>query len=457
MGSYSPYSINEAEPSKWRPGEEIAASAFVGMTLYLLVEVNFIIYRAFKKRHGLYFWSMQIGTLGNLMATVGTILKYFGSPSTDVIWPLYTFFIVVGWGIYTTAQSLVLYSRLHLVMRNPRIQRYILYLIVATIFIFVIPHLVTVWPALNTSDHEMSTLWSPRQVIVERCTQIGYTVTESIISGLYIRSLVPLLKLKANVRQRRVMIDLLYVNVVVIAFDILQVAFEYTNQLGFSQPLQNFSYILKLRLEFLVLNQLMDVAARGMRSTAFGKDRYYRTPDHVERFSHDNAPSQGAHNSHLHIQKDSFEDQAQSIMSSSMPLPDALPSPKPIYHLGHANRLGSGVQPNGPDIHPNSSPFDHISITDQEMLNSDRKLSTQTARPGARCFDKLPGAVKHFTHHSSGPSTEPKLLKFKRADRSHIGNSGDNGDDEQEIELHMWERHGTAVTNIPWFLTKVEV
>lgn len=278
MGSFSPYSINEADPPKWRPGEETAAAFFVGITLYLFVDVNVVIYRAFKKRQGLYFWSMQIGSLGILMESIGIILKYFAWSSTHSVWPLYTLLIAIGWGIYVTAQSLVLYSRLHLVMQNQRIQHYVLYMIVSTVFVFVVPHLVFMWPAYNTSDHKMSSLWSPREAIVQRYTQIGYTITESIISGLYISSLARILRVKSNVRQRRVMTDLIYVNFMVIAFDILEVAFVYTNQLAFSQPVQSFSYILKLRIEFVVLNQLMDVAARGMRRVTFGKNRYYTQP-----------------------------------------------------------------------------------------------------------------------------------------------------------------------------------
>ena len=283
MGSYSPYSINYSEPPKWRPGEDIAAGAFVGMTLYLFVEVNVVIFRAFKKRQGLYYWSMQIGSLGIFFNTVGIILKHFASPSTDAIWPLYTVLIIFGWGVYATAQSLVLYSRLHLVMRNQRTQRYVLYMIVSTIFIFNVPHLIFCWPAYNTSDHDMSSLWSPREAILERYTQIGYTITESIISGVYIWSLVPLLRLKSNLRQRRVMTDLIYVNVVVITSDILQVALRYTNQVGISLPIQTFSYILKLRLEFFVLNQLMDVAARGMGRGAFGKTVTFTLPTRKTR------------------------------------------------------------------------------------------------------------------------------------------------------------------------------
>lgn len=57
-------------------------------------------------------------------------------------------------------------------------------------------HSYVVWPAFNTSDHEMSSIWSPRVAIVDRYTQIGYTITESVMSRIYIWSLLRLLRLK---------------------------------------------------------------------------------------------------------------------------------------------------------------------------------------------------------------------------------------------------------------------
>ncbi|MCJ1428744.1 hypothetical protein MMC29_006655 [Sticta canariensis] len=455
-GPYSPYSINEADPPKWRPGEDIAAGAFVGMTLYLFVEVNVMIHRAFKRRQGLYFWSMQIGTLGILTSAVGIILKYFGSPRTDVIWPLYTLFIVVGWSVFATAQSLILYSRLHLVMRDERIQRYILYMIVSTIFTFVIPQLIFVWPSFNALDHEMSSLWSPREAIVSRYTQIGYTITESIISGLYIWSLFPLLRLKSNVRQRRVMTDLIYVNVVVIAFDILQVTLEYTNQVGFSQPLQCFSYILKMRLEFVVLNQLMDVAARGMRHQTFGRNRYYHTDNKEGRPSHDNAPSQEAKSSHLPIKRDSPIQHAQTALASTQPLSDPISPPKPIYQSQPTNRSASDVQGSGLEYQIEPNLFDQNGFTDRQSLISDGNPFTPKASIGAGFYEKPSKVVKGFFHQSVGPPKDSKLLAFRRGDRSHDrSNSGDKVEDEGEIELQLWERRGTAVVDIPWFLSKV--
>jgi hypothetical protein len=71
------------------------------------------------------------------------------------------------------------------------------------------------------------------------------------------------------------MADLLYVNVIAICLDVLTVVLVFFNEGGISHPVQDFSYLLKLKLEFIVLNQLMAVAARGIKSENFAERRYH--------------------------------------------------------------------------------------------------------------------------------------------------------------------------------------
>ena len=51
-----------------------------------------------------------------------------------------------------------------------------------------------------------------------------------MISGIYIWSLLGLLNLKSSVKQRRVFSDLIYVNLIILAMDILVVILLYLNQ-----------------------------------------------------------------------------------------------------------------------------------------------------------------------------------------------------------------------------------
>ncbi len=56
------------------------------------------------------------------------------------------------------------------------------------------------------------------------------------------------------------MLDLVYVDVMAVALDFLEMIFVSLNINGLSHPIQTFSYALRFRLELVVLNQLMAVA-----------------------------------------------------------------------------------------------------------------------------------------------------------------------------------------------------
>lgn len=175
MGIYSPYAVGESKQPQWKPGENLAAAAFVGITLFIVVDVNVGIWRVFKKRTGYYYWSMKLGTLACAVDALGVILKYL-VPNSARIWGLYTFLLLSGWSIYASAQLLVLYSRLHLVNESYRLQRWVLIMITSTIFFIIIPTWIVVWPAYDP-DPRISSLWSPRDAIVERYNQIGKSVS----------------------------------------------------------------------------------------------------------------------------------------------------------------------------------------------------------------------------------------------------------------------------------------
>ena len=155
-------------------------------------------------------------------------------------------------------------------------------MIVVVWCLMTIPSWVFAWTAWNPYDDHLSALYSPREAINDRITQLGYTLAEGVISGVYIWSLVKLLNLKSSVRQRRVMTDLIYVNIIITCLDIVTVCLVFLNQVGISHPIQTFSYMMKFKLEFLVLNQLMAVAARGVRKESFAERRYHQSSDATE-------------------------------------------------------------------------------------------------------------------------------------------------------------------------------
>ena len=330
---------------------------------------------------------MILGTWGCLVDAIAVVLKWF-LPNSEHIWPLYTLFIIAGWTIYAPAQLMVLYSRLHLVNQNRKLQRWVLILIISVSIIMIIPSWVLDWQAFNPYNKHLSALYSPREAIIDRCTQLGYTFIEIIVSGIYIFSLAKLLNLKSRVRQRRVMMDLIYVNIIAVSLDVLTVVLVFLNQLGISHPVQTFSYIVKLKLEFIVLNQLMAVAARGLRKEGFAERRYHHGPQSNRK----NSPGT---TSELPIEVPNPESFDAQINGSAAEI--ELPSPT----LSRVHRVSNG-------------------------------LSSRTA------------------HGKADSGRLPTKAKVKRPSRDC--NNNDNGEDtDEEIGIHMWEKKGKLVMEVPWF------
>ena len=226
---------------------------------------------------------------------------------------------------------------------------------------------------------------------MDRCSQIAYTAAECIVSGVYIKSLVSLLNLKSNVKQRRVMTDLIYVNVVAICLDVLAVVLVFLNQTGISHPVQAFSYTLKLKLEFIVLNQLMAVAARGIRRESFAERRYH----------HDESAPWGS--------KDESRDSSKT------------------------SRWG---------LESHSKAPDNESV--RELVLPSQTLS----KAQAACTDTESQDSHQDSHSKKGAM---KAVFKKRGAKMSDGNEGD---EDEEIGVHMWEKRGKLVMEVPWF--KVE-
>lgn len=446
--SFSPYSIDESKPPEWSPGESQFASAFIGIIFFMVLEINVELSRAFKKRRGLYFWSMQIGTWGCAFDALGVLLKFL-VPKSHHIWPLYTIFLLGGWSMYTTAQLLVLYSRLHLVCRSHKIQRCVLYMIIATVFILIVPSWIVSWPAYDI-DAKISAAWSAPDAIVERYTQIGYTIVELILSGFYIWSIIKLLKIKSGVRERRVMLDLIYVNIIAVALDIVTVVLVYLNRTGLSHPVQTFSYILKLRLEFVVLNQLMAVAARGIRRETFEEKRYHYKSSQDKDLNSSINPTSSSPPPNTDKEK-SFGSSGQHIESrqvnnKSNSSTDAIQLSVPTSALSNPDQRNNLKGP--------ASKSEDIPSYEDNKLGSHSTLD-QGATTRA---SSSPTSEQVLKRQQSPEKDAEKTRKLKNLQRIRPSKRNvEEDDDDEEIGLHMWENRGKVVLEVPWLRTKASV
>lgn len=82
------------------------------LSLYNALELLLLIFTTFKRFRGLYFWSLLVASFGVIPYTFGFMIEYF-KLTVQAAGLIIT---CVGWPMMVTGQSLVLYSRLHVVV-----------------------------------------------------------------------------------------------------------------------------------------------------------------------------------------------------------------------------------------------------------------------------------------------------------------------------------------------------
>lgn len=124
----------------------MAAAAFLGIAWYLSVEVSVrLLFRA--TRRSLYFWSCLACSWGIILHSVLITLLDFK------IWESYGAIVIIhlSWYTYVVSQSVVLYSRLNLVLQRDVVGRYVLYMIIVNSVIFGLGTVVLGMVAVRTT------------------------------------------------------------------------------------------------------------------------------------------------------------------------------------------------------------------------------------------------------------------------------------------------------------------
>lgn len=231
---------------------------FIGLSCYNVAELVVLVPATFRRWRGLYFWSLLAsGCIGVVPYSIGFLMKFF----TQADSVLSVTVLTVGWWTMVTGQSVVLYSRLHLVLRDEKILRWILRLIVSNVFLLHIPTTVLTYGANIVHSGEMP--WIRGYNIMEKIQLTGFTIQESLLSTLYVIETVKLLRLGADATTRTdarsIMYQLIGINCAIIAMDLLLLGLEYANFYAVQITLKGFIYSLKLKLEFAVLGRLVDL------------------------------------------------------------------------------------------------------------------------------------------------------------------------------------------------------
>jgi hypothetical protein len=115
--------------------------------------------------------------------------------------------------------------------------------------------------------------------VMERVQQTVFTVQESIISILYIFHTYRFLNSGYATHTRKVVRLLVLVQAGVIALDGGLTAFDYKNMFTLKCTIHPFVYALKLKLEFIVLNQLLALVRHGLRKPSLGAGLFTDSDD----------------------------------------------------------------------------------------------------------------------------------------------------------------------------------
>jgi hypothetical protein len=166
-----------------------------------------------------------------------------------------------------TGASVVLYSRLYLVMPDDRRRRWVLYMIITNAILMHIPVIVLVFG----SNSQRSQNFIHPYMIYEKIQLSVFFLQEVIISGLYVCETINLLHVMSDTHgkreARRVLRHLIFVNIVVIILDISVLGLEFSDYFVLQTGWKPLVYSIKLKMELTILNQLVALTKSREQST----------------------------------------------------------------------------------------------------------------------------------------------------------------------------------------------
>ena len=241
--------------------------AMLTLAIYMSLLVDLKVLMIFKRRNTLYFWSLLITSWGIISHSLGIILKWFVGSCP---WEVHTAFASFGWWGMVTGQSLVLYSRLHLVVRDDRVLRAVLIMIITDFCVFQVPTTIQTFG----SNQANPGMWLTVYNVYERIQLVVFTLQELIISIIYIRAAVILLTPSDPLETRRTKKFLIYLNGLCIGLDIAFVCEVFSGEWVYKTGTQSLAYAVKLTIEFVVLNKLMEVYQLGPGTCSACRRKY---------------------------------------------------------------------------------------------------------------------------------------------------------------------------------------
>ncbi|KAH7142652.1 hypothetical protein B0J13DRAFT_526107 [Dactylonectria estremocensis] len=271
---------------------------FISISMYNVIELNILILTTFKKRNSLYFWSFLVATNGIVPHAIGFLLKNVLFSDNFM---LFITLISVGWVMMVTGQSLVLYSRLHLILWNRFYRRLVLAMIITNALILHVPIIILMYGSNSSHTNPFVHPYA----VYEKIQVTIFFLQEVIISTIYIKTCFSFFDTQVALHGnsvRRMCKHLLVVNVIIIFLDIPILVLEYTDLYDFQTAYKALVYSVKLKLEFNILNRLVEMSHGNNTSGSHSQGPGTRTATAIEMntFNGDESGGNITHRAYAH-------------------------------------------------------------------------------------------------------------------------------------------------------------
>jgi hypothetical protein len=189
---------------------------------------------------------------GGLLFTTAVLIQHYTSSN----YLLSTVIIDIGWVAMVTGFSFVLYSRLHLLKPNKMLLRVVLCCIVINGVLFHIPVVVTTLMGNVLSKPIIGRIYA-----ISSFMEIVFSVQETVLASTYIYLFLQYTKdSRSEPETKRTLYLLIGAECAVLSTDLILNALLYTEFYLARTMIQAFISMLKLKVEFIVLNSLVKFA-----------------------------------------------------------------------------------------------------------------------------------------------------------------------------------------------------
>ncbi|KAE8159770.1 hypothetical protein BDV40DRAFT_314391 [Aspergillus tamarii] len=241
-----------------QPQKYVIAS-FAAIVLYNSIELIALCLTTFKRYRGWYFWSLFIASCSLIPHGLGFI--FFIYPLGVNAYVSVTL-IIISWYCMVTGHSLILWSRLHLVVQARKLLRFLLIMILIDAVVFHVPTTALLYGSLSSNG----TRFANGYKVMEHIQLIGFAVQECVISSIYIWETSKLLRLRPDRLHYTILTQLLGINIIILILDVAVVGIEYAGLYALQVMFKPVAYSVKFKLEYAILGKLIQIARVSLSS-----------------------------------------------------------------------------------------------------------------------------------------------------------------------------------------------